>query len=191
MKLTKEMIDRIQAWVELNGLYPQPCGATVQSLCQECGFSDESFRRWSQKVEFVEMLNQARAKFAATVEVKIVNALIRSAIGVDYTKNISEAVAQKVVEYDEKGKKRKEYTTATLVPKKAKQENIYYPPNVEAAKFVLSNINPASWRLKQEVTHTGGPTPINLEFSDPKALAGLNKALANGAQPRKPKDEEE
>ena len=34
MKFTKEMQDRIIKWVELNGLYPQPCGATVQSLCE-------------------------------------------------------------------------------------------------------------------------------------------------------------
>ena len=44
--------------------------------------------------------------------------------------------------------------------------------------------------LEQKVTHEGGNVPIQLALSDPQALAGLQKALATGAAPRKPKDEE-
>ncbi len=185
MKLTKEMIERIEKWVELNGLYPQPCGATIQALCRECGFSDETFRRWSANVAFVDMLSRAREKFAATTEITLVNALVRAAAGVDYTREKQEATAQKVVEFDPKtGKKVKEYTTETLVPKKATRENIYFPPNVEAAKFVLSNLAPERWRLKQEVTHQGGGEPLTLTLTDPQARAGLTKALETGAKPR-------
>jgi len=191
MKLTKEMLERIEKWVELNGLYPQPCGAPIAALCRECGFSDESFRKWSEKLDFLELLSRARAKFAQRTEITIVNALIKSAQGVDYTKEKQEATAQKVIEYDPKtGKKVKEYTTDVLVPKKATRENIYFPPNVDAAKFVLSNIASDRWRLKQEVTHQGGDSPLTLTLADPKALAGLQKALETGAKPRKPKDEE-
>ena len=191
MKLTKEMMERIEKWVEINGLYPQPCGATVQALCQACGFSDESYRRWSANVDFVEMLNRARAKFSATTEITLVNALVKAAAGVDYTKETNEATAQVVTEYDPKtGKKVKSYTTDQLVPKKAKRENIYFPPNVDAAKFVLSNLAPDRWRLKQEVTHQGGDAPVNVTLNDPTAVKGLKKALETGAKPRKPEGEE-
>lgn len=191
MKLTIEMIDTIEKWVTLNGLHPQPCGATITSLCQSVGISDETFRRWSQKVEFVEMLNRAREKFAANVEIDVVNALVKAAKGVDYTRQKSEATAQKVIEYDPKtGKKIKEYTTETLVPKKATQENIYFPPSVDAAKFLLTNIAAQRWKLKQE--HTIGPEsqPLVLNISE-RAKEGLERALATGAAPRTPENEAE
>lgn len=192
MKLTKEMLDRIKAFVELNGLYPQPCGATVQSLCQACGFSDESYRRWSRSVGFVEIINRAQEVFAAKTEMTLVNALVKAAQGVDYTREKSEATAQKVVEYDPKtGKKVKEYTTDKLVPKKASRETLYYPPNVEAAKFVLSNIAAGRWRLKQDVTlATPDDKPLAISVSSPAVAEDIRTVLAAGAQPAPPKEEE-
>ena len=44
--------------------------------------------------------------------------------------------------------------------------------------------------LEQKVTHEGGNVPIQLELANPDALAGLKKALATGAAPRKPIDEQ-
>lgn len=184
-------MERIEKWVELNGLYPQPCGAPLAALCRECRISWDTLKEWEKKPDFSDMLSRARAKFAQSTEITIVNALIKSAQGVDYTKEKQEATAQKVIEYDPKtGKKVKEYTTDVLVPKKATRENIYFPPNVDAAKFVLSNIAPDRWRLKQEVTHQGGDAPLHLTLADPKALSGLQTALETGAQPRNPEGEE-
>ena len=193
MKLTKEMMQRIKDFVELNGLYPQPCGATSRSLCQACGISEDSLARWKQKADFAEMLTHAREVFASKTEVTLVNALVKAAQGVDYTREKSEATAQKVVEYDPKtGKKVKEYTTDKLVPKKASRENIYFPPNVEAAKFVLSNIAAERWRLKQDVNlgNTDGK-PLALSVSSPEVAEDIRKVIDAGAQPAPPKGEEE
>ena len=96
MKFTKEMQDRIIKWVELNGLYPQPCGATLQSLCEACGIGWDSFKRWEKKADFAERLSRARAKFAATVEVSIVNSLVRNAQGCDIKKVREKAKAEKI-----------------------------------------------------------------------------------------------
>lgn len=191
MKLTKEMQDDIMAWVEKNGLFPQRCGAPIADLCRQFGFSRDAFELWRKKSAFSVELHRAQEVFAAQTEVNIVNALVRAAGGVDFTREKQEATAQKVVEYDPKtGKKIKEYTTDKLVAKKATKETIYYPPNVDAVRFLLTNLAADRWRLKQEVTHQGGESPVNITLRDPKAQAGLLKAISTGAAPRKPKDEE-
>ncbi len=45
MKLNAAKIQEAAAWVEKNGLHPQPCGATLRSFCKAMGISDETFRR--------------------------------------------------------------------------------------------------------------------------------------------------
>ena len=42
-------IAEAEAWVERNGLHPQPCGATIREFCKAMGISDENFRRWQEK----------------------------------------------------------------------------------------------------------------------------------------------
>ena len=167
MKFTKEMQDRIIAFVELNGLYPQPCGATIASLCEACGFSRDIWEIWREDSVFSASLSRAREKFAQKTELRIVNSLVKAAEGVDYTKETNEATAQVVTEYDPKtGKKIKSYTTDKLVPKKAKRENIYYPPNVDAAKFVLTNIAPDRWKNKQETSFGPGGLIFKIDNED-------------------------
>lgn len=153
MKLTAEMKDRIRTFVEKNGLYPQPCGATQQQLFEACGFGWDSLKRWQEKADFAEMLTRARAKFAQQTEIEIVNAMKKAALGMQYTKEVNEATAQKVVEYDPKtGKKAKEYTTDQLVAKSAKRETVVIPPDVKAGIFMLTNLAPEKWKQKQDVS---------------------------------------
>lgn len=150
-KMTKEMLERIETFVAARGLYPQPCGAPIAELCRECGISDETFARWSKKVEFVDLLTRAREKFAQTTEVNVVNALVKAAQGVDFVQETQEGKAQVVKEYDPKtGKLVKEYTTDKMVTTKAKKVRVYYPPDVRAAQFLLTNVAPDRWKLKQD-----------------------------------------
>ena len=168
MKLTAEMKDRIREFVELNGLYPQPCGATQQALCKAVGIGWDSLKRWEQKADFAEMLSRARAKFAQQTEIEIVNAMKKAALGMEFTKETNEATAQKVIEYDPKtGKKVKEYTTDKLVPKSAKREFIVIPPSVEAGKFMLKNLAPERWKDKQVI---GGGLSLTDEEQRPEIV---------------------
>lgn len=189
MKLTHDMMERIRAFVELNGLYPQPCGATLTELCKTCMICWDTFKEWEKKPEFSEMLKSAREKFAETTEITLVNSLVRAATGQDFVREKQEATAQVVKEYDPKtGKKIKEYTTKEVVPKKMTKETIFVPPSVDAAKFLLTNMSPDRWKLKHETAiNTGGQT-IALQLT-PKATQGLELALSTGAQPRKPLNE--
>ena len=190
MKFTKEMQDRIIRWVELNGLYPQPCGATVQSLCEACGISDTTFERWQsspKNVAFVERLSRARAKFAATVEVSIVNSLVRNAKGCDIKRVKEKAKAEKIEITREDGSK--EIRIGELKTVEAFRETYSAPGDTKAAQFLLTNLAPERWKLKQETTLQA--QGVNIEMSLPQeAIDGLSHAIETGAKPRAPKDEE-
>lgn len=190
MKFTKEMQDRIVKWVELNGLYPQPCGATVQSLCEACGFSDTTFERWTsnpKNVAFVERLSRARAKFAATVEVSVVNSLVRCAKGAEIKHVKEKAKAEHIkITYPDG---RTEERLGELKTVEAFRDVYSAPGDVKAAQFLLTNIAPDRWKMKQEhtVETTGAQITMNVTQA---AFDGLSKALETGAKPRPPKDEE-
>ena len=187
MKFTKEMQDRIVKWVELNGLYPQPCGATLQSLCDACGISWDSFKKWEKKPDFSERLTRARAKFAATVEVDIVNSLVKSAKGARIERIKEKAKAERIVETDKDGNKTERIGELKTV--EAYRETYSAPGDVKAAQFLLTNLAPDRWKMKQEhtVETTGAQITMNVTQA---AFDGLSKALETGAKPRPPKDEE-
>ena len=190
MKFTKEMQDRIIEWVELNGLQPQPCGATLQALCRACGFSDETFYRWTKNpknVAFVERLSRAREKFSSSVLLDLESSLLRSAKGaeVKHTKEKAKAERIEIVHTDGT----KETRIGELKTVEAYRDTYIGAPDVRALQFALSNLAPDKWKLKQETTVQAQGVNIDLKLSQP-ALEGLSAALEDGAMPRKPKDEE-
>ncbi len=155
MKLNATKITEAGAWVEKNGLFPQPCGASLRQFCEAMGIDDATYRRWLKKADFADALTRARERFRITTVRDVENALVKAARGVDFTKVKEEAKAEKVVEFDPKTGKKIRETTGQLKTVKATRETYYYPPNVEAAKFVLTNMAPDDWKLKQEVNHSG------------------------------------
>ena len=169
MKLNADKIKEAAAWVEKNGLFPQACGASVKDFCKAMGISDETWRRWQKNVELVDALNRARELFKSQTIREVENALVKAAKGVDFTKVKEEAKAEKVVEYDPKtGKKVREYMGDVKVVK-AVRETFYYPPDVKAAQFVLTNMAPEVWKNKQDTTvHTPEGMRIIVENDEQK-----------------------
>ena len=155
MKLNAEKIQEAAAWVERNGLHPQPCGASIKDFCKAMGITERTWTNWQKISAFSEAITRARELFRITTVREVENALVKAARGVDFTRIKEEAKAEKVVEYDPKtGKKVKEYT-GELKTVKATRETVYFPPNVEAAKFVLTNLAGDAWKIKQETALTG------------------------------------
>lgn len=151
MKLSAAKIRECAAWVEVNGLYPQRCGASLRQFCEAMGINDATFRRWQEKAEFADAITHAREVFQQNTVHEVVNALVKAARGVDFVKKKDEGRPQVVKEYDPKtGKKIKEYTTEKIVTVKSLRETVYYPPDVNAAKFLLTNMDPENWKNKQE-----------------------------------------
>lgn len=162
MKMNAAKIEEAAAWVEKNGLHPQPCGATIKQFCQAMGITDRTYGNWLKISAFSEAITRAREVFATTTVREVENALVKAARGVDFTKSKEEYRAQLIKEYDPKtGKKIKEYYGEKPVQVKAFHETMYYPPDVKAAIFVLSNMAPDKWKQKQETAIT---TPDGVNF---------------------------
>ena len=138
MKYTPAKIAECVAWVEKNGLYPQRCGATMTKFFQAMGIDEKSWRNWSKKSEFSEAIQRAREVFTATIVEEVSNAVARAARGAEYS------IVQEVKQIDK--------ATGKLVTVKATRKTFYKEPDMEAAKFLLTNIQGDDWRLKQEQT---------------------------------------
>jgi hypothetical protein len=166
MKLNAEKIQEAAAWVERNGLHPQPCGATLRDFCKAMGIATRTYERWQDNVAFVAALTRARELFRINTVREVENALVKAARGVDFTRIKEEAKAEVVKEYDPKtGKKVKEYT-GELKTVKATRETVYFPPNVEAAKFVLTNLAGDAWKIKQETALTSTILKVVVENTE-------------------------
>lgn len=193
MKLTPTKIKECAAWVEQHGLHPQPCGASVQSFCKAMGISDETHRRWMQKVEFVEAIAQARDKYAARIVFDVENALIKAALGLDaeVTKEKAKAIDDVIEEFDPvTGNLIRRTKTKKLVTVEAVRERRYYPPDVRAAQFVLTNMAAGTWRQKQDLNvGTQAGSAIQITVGSQEAADALKKVIATGAQPREPENE--
>ena len=193
MKLTPTKIKECAAWVEKHGLHPQPCGASVQDFCKAMGISDETHRRWMRKVEFVEAVNAARDRYASRIVFEVENALVKAALGLDaeVTKEKAKAIDDVIREYDPAtGLLVREHKTKKLVTMEATRERRYYPPDVKAAQFILTNMAAGTWRQKQDLNLGAQQgTSIEIKVGDPAAAAGLQKAIETGAQPAPPADE--
>lgn len=151
MKLNADKIKEAAAWVEKNGLHPQPCGATLRSFCEAMGIDQRTYYRWSKSAVFADALTRAREQFRVNTVREVENALVKAARGVDVVHIKEEKKAQRVVEFDENGRKVKEYDGPPVIVKSVR-ETVYFPPDVKAAQFVLTNLAGEDWKQKQEQT---------------------------------------
>lgn len=193
MKLTPAKIKECAAWVEQHGLHPQPCGASVGDFCKAMGIGERTAYRWFKLAEMADALNAARDKYAAKIVFDVENALVKAALGLDAeeTKEKAKAVDDVIREYDPAtGNLVREHKTKKLVTMEATRTRRYYPPDVKAAQFILTNMAAGHWRQKQDVNlGAQAGTTIEVKMADPAAAEGLRRALENGAQPAPPENE--
>lgn len=156
MKYTPAKIAECVAWVEKNGLHPQRCGATVQQFCEAMGITKETYYKWGEKTDFADALQHAREVFTARTVQEVENAVARAARGAEYSI---------VVE-----KKKLNKTTGKLETVEASRKTFHEAPDMEAAKFLLTNMKGEEWRLKQEQTiKTEAPVYV-VKSDEEKAL---------------------
>lgn len=193
MKLTPAKIKECAAWVEKHGLHPQPCGASVGDFCKAMGIGERTAYRWFKLAEMADALNAARDKYAAKIVFDVENALVKAALGLDAeeTREKAKAVDDVIREYDPAtGNLVREHKTKKLVTMEATRTRRYYPPDVKAAQFILTNMAAGHWRQKQDVNlGAQAGTTIEVKMADPAAAEGLQRALENGAQPAPPANE--
>lgn len=152
MKLTAKKIKEAEAWVERNGLYPQACGALVRDFCKAMGISYGTYENWLKNETFANAITRARDVFHRTTVRTVENALVKRASGYEFTKERAEKASRKTVEYDpQTGKKVREYYGEPQLVAMSK-ETIQVAPDVDAAKFVLTNMEPDRWKQRQDIT---------------------------------------
>lgn len=152
MKLSAKKIKEAEAWVERNGLHPQACGALIKDFCKAMDISDRTYLNWLKVSEFSEAITRAREVFRQNTVRTVENALVKRASGYEFTKERAEKASRKTVEYDPlTGKKVREYYGEPQVVAMSK-ETIQVAPDVDAAKFLLTNMEPDRWKQRQDIT---------------------------------------
>ena len=168
MKLSAAKIKEMAAWVEVNGLYPQPCGASVTEFCKAMDITRETFRKWQKREDLADALAKARETFRSATIVQVVNKMKQRALGYNEQLEDKHYKGQLITEYDPKtGRKTKEYLTGKAVLEKQVTRTVHHPPDVAAGIFLLTNLDPENWKNRRDEK-----TDISaaLEFEEPPQI---------------------
>ena len=123
-------------------------GATDAQLAEFFNVCEDTITEW-KKVHPEFSLSLRAGKRVADTEVA--HSLFNRAKGAQYITN--QAIKVKRIEYDDKGKKTLEKEEVVIVPVETIE-----PPDTTACSFWLKNRQPADWRDKTDVAHSGEVT---------------------------------
>lgn len=129
--LTPEGLLKLEAWAR-DGLIDEQIAANI-------GISRETLYQWKNKYSDI---SDALKKGKEVVDIQVENALLKRALGYEYTE-----VTQEVCENAETGE------MELRITKKVTKEVV---PDTTAQIFWLKNRRPDKWRDKQDIEHSGG-----------------------------------
>lgn len=129
--LTPEGLLKLEAWAR-DGLIDEQIAANI-------GISRETLYQWKNKYSDI---SDALKKGKEVIDIQVENALLKRALGYEYTE-----VTQEVCENTETGE------MELRVTKKVTKEVV---PDTTAQIFWLKNRKPNEWRDKQDIEHSGG-----------------------------------
>lgn len=134
MKKSKELWARMGAWVEENGLI-EDGGAKLKEFCAFFSINRDTYFEWMKNPDFSDIITRARETFRQNLEVEIVRSLAKAAVGYTY----NEKHKKTIIEDNGKGQ-------PTIKGEQRWEKEINVAPNVQAATFLLSNLNAEKWR---------------------------------------------
>lgn len=134
MKKSKELWARMGVWVEENGLI-EDGGAKLKEFCAFFSINRDTYFEWMKNPDFSDIITHARETFRQNLEVDIVRSLAKAAVGYTY----NEKHKKTIIEDNGKGQ-------PTIKGEQRWEKEINVAPNVQAATFLLSNLNAEKWR---------------------------------------------
>lgn len=141
--LTPEGLLKLEAWAR--------DGLIDEQIAENIGINTSTLYEWKKKYpEISESLKKGKE----VVDIQVENALLKRALGYEYTE-----VTQEVCENAETGE------MELRVTKKVTKEVI---PDTTAQIFWLKNRRPDKWRDKQDVEHSGGVSVKNIYENMPE-----------------------
>lgn len=131
--LTPDGITRLEAWAR--------DGLTDEQLAAKIGITATTLYDWKNKYA---VISEALKRGKEVVDVEVENALLKRAMGYEYTETRTEVA--------------EDGSTKTIKVQKS------MPPDTTAQIFWLKNRRPAVWRDKQQVEHsTDKPFEVNIK----------------------------
>lgn len=178
MKLSPEKIEECAQWVRENGLLEYG-GGTINQFCEAQGITKPTYYSWLENITFFTAIKEAKETFKNNLEHDLVVSLAKMAKGYTFTKKRTEYKSR--VEKDENGK-----TKLIKTPSKEIEEKVEVQPNLGAAIFLLTNINPEDWKNKQS-TEVDANVKANIDADvvnyDPNELSDeLKQQIADALQ---------
>lgn len=134
MKYNRQKVQECAEWVRDHGLIDYG-GATLKDFCTAMAIDNMTYYRWLRIDEFSEAIKKAKDDFRSRLQVRLEKSLARAAEGYEWEQVTTE------LENDEKGKPR---------IKRQTRKNIRVEPNVGAAIFLLTNLDPEKWKNRQD-----------------------------------------
>lgn len=136
MKKSAALFQKAEEWIRKHGLIDYG-GGQLQDFCKELGINDKTYRRWLiEEEEFKKAIERAKEFFKQSLTHKLHDTLSMVATG--YEREETET------EYRPNPKDPNKPTIT-----KMKKKKVFYQPNVGAAIFLITNLDPEHYQNKQ------------------------------------------
>ncbi len=136
MKKSASLFQRAEEWISKHGLIEYG-GAQLQDFCKELGINDKTYRRWLvEEEDFKQAIERAKEFYKQSLTHELHETLSMVATG--YEREETET------EYRPNPKDPNKPTIT-----KMKKKKVFYQPNVGAAIFLITNLDPEHYQNKQ------------------------------------------
>lgn len=132
-KYSKHKLEQCKRWVSRHGLMEYG-GATLTSFCREADIDEKTYYRWLTNNEFRQAIQDAQRAFKSHLVQELSITLAETAKG--YDKELSETLFISSID-------------GTPQAHQMRKFKKHYPPNVAAAIFLLTNLDPEHYKNRQ------------------------------------------
>ena len=145
MKKSSSLFQRAEEWISEHGLIEYG-GAQLQDFCKELGINDKTYRRWlEEEDDFKKAIEKGREIFRLSLAHDLHETLAKVAKGSEHEETITE--------YRPNPKNPDKPTITKMIKKKT-----VIQPNVGAAIFLLTNLDPEHYQNRQKSDITLKPS---------------------------------